>query len=86
MVVRSTRPFTQRYLVTEVNEDTGVEVSRTWVEREYWPSWEERLEAAKAVVNFYAPKLAVHMLANSPPQGADAINAALKDLANRLPV
>ena len=85
-VMRSTAPFKQRVAQIVYDKDTGVEVSRQWVERDYWPTWEERMDAAKAAANYYAPKLAVHMLPNSPQAGAEAIHEAMKLLAARLPV
>lgn len=60
----------------------GKEKSRQWVDEEYYPTFAEIIDAAKAAAPYFAPKLAAQLISANSPQ---ALADAMKELADKLP-
>lgn len=78
-------PIRQMRLITEVDPVHGVVTDRRWVEEDHYPSFEERLDAANKCANYFAPKLATHVIQTAPPDVNDFL-PAFQALAGKLPV
>jgi len=63
----------------------GEEKSREWIDRDYYPTFHERVDAAKAAAPFYAPKLATQTI-KPGGKATESIAEALTALAEKLPV
>lgn len=74
----------QRRLVTRFDPQTGVEISREWVEEDWYATFDQRMAAAKEAAPFYAPKLAAHSV-SATPNDIDALRELFAALADRLP-
>ncbi len=62
----------------------GQEKSRQWVDEEYWPSFTEQVDAAKAAAPYYSPKLATQIIGTNE-QTSTALAAVMKQLSSQLP-
>jgi hypothetical protein len=62
----------------------GQEKCREWVVEEYFPSFVERLDAAKAAAPYYAPRLASQTLA-ATHDTVEALSGVLEKLSFKLP-
>lgn len=74
----------QRRLVVEFDPQSGVELSRKWVEEDWYASFEQRMAAAKECAPFFAPKLAAHTISPAASD-IDALRELFATLAERLP-
>lgn len=72
-------------LVVRNDPNTGVELSRDWIEETWYPNMEQRLDAARAAAPYFAPKLALHVVAPNAT-APDALKALFGELAAKLPV
>lgn len=77
-------PIRQRRLVVQLHPHSGVEMSRTWVEEDWYATFEQRLVAAEKAAPYYAPKLAAHTIAPAH-NDIDAMRELFAALADRLP-
>lgn len=78
-------PIQQKRLQTTFDPTTGVELSRKWVEEQYYATIDQRIDCAKAAAPYYAPRLATHNLQPAATD-VDALRALFSGLAARLPV
>lgn len=78
-------PIKQRRLQIKVDPDTGVELSRKWVEEDWYASFEQRISAAREAAPYYAPRLASHTVAPATTN-IEALRELFSELARRLPV
>jgi hypothetical protein len=62
----------------------GQEKERKWIEEDYYPSFTEQVDAAKAAAPYYAPRLATQVI-KTDEQTADALTAVMKELSKKLP-
>lgn len=81
-------PIIQRRLIIEYHKagpKKGEELSRSWIEEEIYPSFDTRVDAAKASAPFYAPRLATQTM-QFGKETTENIVKALATLAEALPV
>lgn len=76
-------PIPHKEWVIHEDED-GKEISRELVETEYYPSFNMRVEAAKAAAPFYAPKIAAQVISITQSK-ADSVPEMLREIAEKLP-
>ncbi len=62
----------------------GYEKSREWVLEDHYPSYSERIEAAKAAAPYYAPRLAAQTI-DTGDKTVESLSAVLKELGRQLP-
>ena len=62
----------------------GEEKERKWVEEDYYPTFEEQLDAAKAAAPYYAPRL-MSQTVNPGENTANALTEVMKQLSTKLP-
>jgi len=62
----------------------GQEKSRKWIDVDYYPTFNERVDAAKSCAPYFAPRLATQVI-KTDEQTADALTAVMKELAGKLP-
>lgn len=80
-------PFRIKNLVITyyaAGEKKGLEKSREWVEMDYYPNYNEQIDAAKAAAPYYAPKLSAQTI-GTDDKTSDALAAVMKELALKLP-
>jgi len=76
-------PIQQKRWKDIVDED-GAVIDRELVEDTLYPTFDIRMDAAKAAAPFYAPRLATQTV--SVQGGNEAVAEALKLMADKLPV
>jgi hypothetical protein len=62
----------------------GQEKERRWVESEYYPTYNEQIEAARSAAPYFAPRLATSTV-KTDENTADALTQVMKELAGKLP-
>lgn len=80
--------ITQRRLVITYHKtgpNKGEEKERRWIEEDFYPGFDVRMDAAKAAAPFYAPRLATQTM-QIGKETTEAVIQALADLAANLPV
>ena len=75
----------QRRLKVTVDPNTGVELSREWVEEDWYATFDQRMVAAKDAAPYYAPRLQAVSVAPAH-NNIDALRSLFSELAARLPV
>ena len=63
----------------------GKEVSREWIEDDYYPCFSDRMDAAKAAAAYYAPRLAAQVVKLDDDK-TKTMAQFLEALAGKLPV
>jgi len=62
----------------------GDEKSREWIVQDYYPTYAERMDAAKSAAPYYAPRLASQTI-DAGKNATESLSAVMKELSGKLP-